>query len=321
MPRIVNYYNSISSPDEYVGARVYESHIDFYFPHGYIVDVNNELDCRNKALNILYLISIAAQSEQSNSFSTNSNLRTGNYPFLSYIWLIKDYYDNGLSFSLKKNYEMDGSGRINWLRTFKKKPLPTQDGFIYLNLIAEQKTKTSNLLSIIHNYCLNIAFSEIGWLFEDKKFKKVDALSNSQILFYEQYLLKEQNVTFNDHKKTLINHLLRILRFSIGKKDYYGRFEIGTYSFYHVWEKMIQKVYANKPLDEFFPNAIWHIGETTKNGSKLRPDAVMEYDRINKKTLYILDAKYYKFGLFRDNPDYLPGSSDVQKQKSCIFYE
>ena len=313
MTRTVNYYNSTSAPDEFVGARVFDTHIDFYFPHGYMIDALNESDCRKKALDVLYLITLAAPSAYENNFSSRFGRKADSIPLKSFIWLIKDYSDNGLIFSIEKRYKEGGNGRTNWARTFKNIPLPTQNGSIYLDLTAEYKTKTDNMLTIIHEYCLKLAYREIGWLFGYNNSIKIEELTDAQKVFYERYLLREQNCVFDDRKKILINHLLRILRYSIGKKDFSDKSEVGTYKFSHVWERMIQKVYGNKPLDEFFPNAIWHINGVVKDGSRLRPDTVMEYVDGEKKRLYILDAKYYRFGLYNDI-NLLPGSSDVQKQ-------
>lgn len=314
MAKTINYYNSDSAPDEFVGARVYETHVDFYFPHGYVVDLTNSEECKKKALNILYLVTLSASSYNEDSFSSEANEKTNKYPLKSFLWLVKDYFDNGLITAVEKLYQKNGNGRISWSRTFKTTPFLMQKKLFYLDLTTEYKAKTDDVLTFIHDYCLRIALREIGWIFGIRNTPCIiSELTDNQKLYYERCLLREQNRTFNDHKKVLIRHLLRVLKHSLGKKDYSDRSEIGTYKFCHVWEKMIQEVYGNKPLNEFFPNAIWHIKGVVKDSSHLRPDTVMEYDNRGEKRLYILDAKYYKYGIY-DNIDLLPGSSDVQKQ-------
>ncbi len=314
MARTVSYYNSNSAPDEFVGARIYETHVDFYFPHGYIADVSDVEDCKRKALNVLYLVASASPSRLEEKYSSNYGERMNDYPLKSYIWLIKDFFDNGLITSFEKIIKGTGAGRINWSHTFKKPPFLASNGFVYLDLATECKTKTEDTLTLIHDYCLRIALREIGWFFDIKNLpKKIDELTDNQKLYYERCLLKEQDQAFSDHKKILLCHLLRILKHSIGKKDFNDKSEIGTYKFSYIWEQMIQKVYGNKPLEQFFPNAIWHIKGAVKDGPRLRPDTVMEYIDDGKKKLYILDAKYYRYGLY-DNDNLLPGSSDVQKQ-------
>ena len=65
---------------------------------------------------------------------------------------------------------------------------------------------------------------------------------------------------------------------------------------------------ANK--EDYFPHASWHIIKGSKHeSSALEPDTIMLYDG---KT-YILDAKYYKYGVTR-NPLHLPGTASIQKQ-------
>ena len=259
------------------------------------------------------MISKASLSDSENDYSSGHEKVINNYPLKSFIWIIHDYYNNGLIFTIEKEYKKGGDGKINWSRTFKTIPFSNSDAFIYMDLVAEQKSRTDDILTFIHEYCLKTAIREIGWIFGCKNPGKITDLTVAQKKYYEQFLLKERMRTFSDRKKILIEHLLRIVRYSLGKNDHLDRSEIGTYRFYNVWEKMIQKVYGNKPLEEFFPNAIWCIDDIEKDGPSLRPDTVMEILLNDKKYLYILDAKYYRYGLHNDM-NQLPGSSDVQKQ-------
>ena len=66
-------------------------------------------------------------------------------------------------------------------------------------------------------------------------------------------------------------------------------------------------------ISKFFPNAYWNIKgkKQEEDRSKLRPDSIYIDRKYNK--LYILDAKYYKYGITGNISD-LPHTDSIQKQ-------
>lgn len=63
-------------------------------------------------------------------------------------------------------------------------------------------------------------------------------------------------------------------------------------------------------ISKFFPNAYWNIqGKVEEDKSKLRPDSIL----LNSNKVYILDAKYYKYGITGNISD-LPHTDSIQKQ-------
>jgi hypothetical protein len=86
----------------------------------------------------------------------------------------------------------------------------------------------------------------------------------------------------------------------------------GVERFDHVWEGMIDYVYGDDNREMYYPHANWSIVQGRGGifqSSDLRPDTVVKVaDKI-----YILDAKYYKYGITR-NPAHLPGTDSIQKQ-------
>ena len=69
-------------------------------------------------------------------------------------------------------------------------------------------------------------------------------------------------------------------------------------------------------IKEFYPTAEWDlvVELMPKESSKLRPDTVLE-QRLEdgKKNLYILDAKYYRYGT-TFLPKHIPETTSIQKQ-------
>ena len=87
----------------------------------------------------------------------------------------------------------------------------------------------------------------------------------------------------------------------------------GVYRFEYVWENMIDYVFGENNKEEYFPHAHWYIvnnkGGYEVESSPLEPDTIMLYNN----NAYILDAKYYKFGITNFH-GHLPGSSSIEKQ-------
>lgn len=85
----------------------------------------------------------------------------------------------------------------------------------------------------------------------------------------------------------------------------------GTDFFERVWEKMIDKAFGIENKEQYFPRTRWLLDYgRQKIKTPLQPDSIMIY---NDK-VYVLDAKLYRFGCNPDKPDFLPNSSDINKQ-------
>lgn len=90
------------------------------------------------------------------------------------------------------------------------------------------------------------------------------------------------------------------------------RITYGVNRFEYIWQDMINYVFGEDNIEEYFPHAHWHI--LSGNGyhiesSELRPDTIA---KVQDK-VFILDAKYYKYGITW-NPLHLPATDSIQKQ-------
>ncbi|MBR3252459.1 LlaJI family restriction endonuclease [Candidatus Saccharibacteria bacterium] len=310
MKKTLNFFDARDSVDSFVGARIFETRIDFYFPLGIYFDPTNLELCRKKAFMILSVLSSASASNSLLDFSQDF-LGSSKDPFNSFLWVLQDFDKNGL-YNLKTKELIKGyKGKINWKRTFDSVPFVLDGDLIYLEPVAEKSSSVDTIITMIHKYCLALSIEKIGWIFGLENTETISELSESEKRYYEYVLLKELRKTFDDRRKILLSHLLRIVNGAIGDAQFADHSELGTYKFSRVWEYMIQRVYGNLPLDEFFPSATWHLlDQGSFKSSELRPDTVLELDGV----LYILDAKYYKFGVSRSGADSLPASDSIQKQ-------
>lgn len=116
--------------------------------------------------------------------------------------------------------------------------------------------------------------------------------------------------TFNNNKKLLFSSMLEIIKQADEKADFPDS-SYGVTRFEHVWENLIDYVFGVDNKNDYFPHGHYTI---IKNGSitessALEPDTIMKVgDR-----LFILDAKYYKYGII-SNPAFLPPTSSIHKQ-------
>lgn len=115
--------------------------------------------------------------------------------------------------------------------------------------------------------------------------------------------------TFNSDKKLLFSSMIAIVN-SISEQADLKEFHYGVRRFEYVWENLVDYVFGESNKDIYFPHAKWHIisGGCTES-SALEPDTIMKYSG----KLFVLDAKYYKFGI-TGLPAHLPATSSIQKQ-------
>jgi hypothetical protein len=91
----------------------------------------------------------------------------------------------------------------------------------------------------------------------------------------------------------------------------------GAENFEYVWERMIVKVFGVKNKRDFFPRTYWrHLPKNNTSlheNDTLEPDTIMIMDVRGKRRAFVLDAKYYRFGVM-GSPLHLPSSSSLNKQ-------
>lgn len=300
--------NTNRDTDTFVGFKCTNGDISIHFPLGF------NLSDDNKSLkkDILLLMSILAKNTQKKDSELLNKLNKYNeidFPVQAYIQIIKDFYSNGYYHEQETKYVAAKNGKINWNRTIK-----TQNAYIqgtdvyYLDFVVKKNEVNENqLITLIHEYCVYDSFDKMGWLFTKDMPPKPRIKFNKKLFI--NVLMKKLQITFNDKRKRLFTNMIAIINF-LGddgtKKDY----KYGTYRFEYVWQSMIDKVYGIKNKQEYFPTTEWRIiGEEPRENSVLEPDTIMPYNH----NVYILDAKYYKYGVTGRKGD-LPNSSDIEKQ-------
>ena len=306
--RDICYVSTNYSDDNYVGIKFLEDEIKIFFPIGYEIPDDNS-ECRKSIINLIKTISIGNKLKKNDSKYSNNNGEENEIPFNSFLWIINDYLNNGLYTDKEKIYKRGQNGKINWKKTLSSQFYVSGKNAIYLNPYVEKNTLEDNVITDIHAYCVGVSINYIGWIFGNIPIP-INNIIEKRIDYYLTILNKEIIHSFDDHKKNLLINLKKILEMSGGNnksslKNY------GTNQYEYIWEYMVNEVYGNEQVDLYFPNSKYHlIGFNNPiDASSLRPDTMLSIE----KDVYILDSKYYKYGVTK-NPMHLPSTDSVQKQ-------
>jgi hypothetical protein len=310
------YYSSDLTPEDrrFVGMRILNNKPSVWFPIGYRLSI----DDKGKRKDILSLLNVLRRTLRENNRTTISNLNGNNdqYSLLSYQRIILDFLANGYYKERERSYLQNRAGKISWGRTIKKiKPIIQDENIIFLNFMTRRNIINEDaILTQIHKYCVYKSFLLLGWLYTDFMPDKPEAMSPN-ITYYKAVIKKKINVTFNDSVRVLLNAMYSVLNDETLLFSNENGITIGTYRFEYPWQLMIDTIFSHydtKHPDKksFFPSSFWIIGdENPVANSDLIPDTVM----IKDDKVYILDAKYYKYGI-DSKINNLPQTDSVQKQ-------
>lgn len=315
----VTFVNSFDD-NNFVGLKYKKDSIYIYLPLGYEkpnFESTNQIEIRTKLLLLLRSISLVKSFDSSKTEFGDEIGDRKELPFNSFLWIINDYVNNGLYQEIEKSYKRNGHGKINWKKTLNSEHYFTNNSVIFLNPYYESNNQKNNIITELNNFCVKTSFEYLGFLFGKVKLPEISL--NKEIIkknrkLYLSIINKELSQSFNDRKKLLLSHMKRIIDMTY-EDDFESQGTYGTYRYEYVWEKIINDTMATKSINisDYFPEAYWNIinHKREKDKSRLRPDSILK-DETNGK-IYILDAKYYKYGVTANMKD-LPHTDSIQKQ-------
>ena len=341
----------------FVGIKIEDNLPKIFFPMGYRTTKPSEDICKQDFYRLVSVLSDKSlQSYFSEDDLKKSQL---DFPFYAYLAVLQYYFDFGYFVESETIYKKGFSGKISWPRTIKKiKPqvVKDEDGrhqVVYLNLITRKTSyREDNLITLVHKYCVKESARLIGPLYGVSE----NEVEESELLFdydlFAEVIQDKIATTFNDKHLELFHALLKMVRY-LGNRENRCEGEDGSEAFFGVnsfapvWEAMVDKIFGSLPQglnkSDFNPH-LKFVTEGSRNGegvkyqdddvdenhrSTLRPDTIMIVQqqheiasvspRNNGPEVYILDSKYYKFGLTK-NKSHLPGAESVCKQMAYAEY-
>ena len=332
------------SEDEFVGIRCikandgkYETRIDFpmgYFKDEAAISILSEENLRENVMNLFSVLSdadlMSNVREDSSIAAISDEVKETAFPMLAYLNVIRNYLDNGYITEREVEYKRKAHGKVNWNRTIKMtKPVVDEDesNLVYLDLIARRVNYNEDcLITLVHKFCVHDALNRLGFLFGIEP-------TEEPILDFEYELFcsavnAKLSKTFNDRDLHLLSDLAKIIEFLAEHQTEDGintEYYFGVNKFAPVWEAIVNRIFEKLPQgvakDKFNPHCEWDLSSGVRGYENpnyaMRPDTIM-WDG-NNKHLYVLDAKYYKFGMTGSATD-LPSSGSICKQIAYAEY-
>ena len=338
--------SKVNSETEFVGIRCEKSKEDgaletsISFPLGYFKDDLTlrelpEEELRECVVNLFMVLSDPSLQEQIHQDSSISTFAEehgeSEFPMVSYLNVIRNFLDFGYLDEKEILYKKGANGKISWGRTIKAmQPVITEDAqnLVYLDFIARKVSYNEDtLITQVHKFCVHDALVKLGFLFG------IDP-SEEPLLDFDYDLFcnaihSKLAKTFNDRDLRLLADLARIVEYLAGHKTEDGKkaddFYFGVKKFAPVWEAMVDKIFGKLPQgvakDKFNPHCEWDLSSRVRGYENpnyaMRPDTIMWDEECNR--LYVLDAKYYKFGVTGSASD-LPSSGSICKQIAYAEY-
>lgn len=293
--------------DTFVGIKFQNGKFTINFPLGFHLSDNEEA-LRSDIILLLNTIKTHTDKMESELYKDFMNYSQIDFPFQAFLYLIYDYLDRGYYNEYQYDYIKEKKGKINWNRTINTiKPVIQNNNAFYLNFIVQKNcTNENTLISLIHKYCVYESFKYLGWLFTEQLPEKPQIKFNYK--YFKNILSNKLLSTFDDKDKLLFKNMIALIDYE--GNNIHTSFTYGTNRFEYIWESMIDTVYGIKGKNDYFPKTHWYfIDGTTHINNHLIPDTIM----LHNNNLFILDAKYYKFG-YTKKPQDLPDSSSIHKQ-------
>ena len=292
--------------DDFVGIRSKNNKLQICFPLGF------DLDDENIRADIRKLLSVLLKFNKSHTkihfTDTNNDQIEQTFPIIAYKNVIEYFLAHSYYMEREAIYQTATKGKINFARTIKKNcPLAQKNGsFVYTEFQTKKnQTNENELITAINRYCVYEAFHKFGFVYNSFMPPKFNLPTSKNHCLY--ILQNKLNNTFDDKKRLLFSSMKDMLLQNDNELKE-NEFKFGTTKFYAIWEKMIDSAFGIADKNIYFPKTQWELRYTKdKDNSSLQPDTIMIYD----DKIYILDAKYYKYGV---NLKGLPQSSDITKQ-------
>ncbi len=293
----------------FVGIQYLPDDVRVFFPLGYEIPKDDD-NCRKSILTLLRTISLS-KNIINQEIKLNDALKEDYaFPISAYLWLIRDYFTNGIYQSKETIIKNNNNGKINWKRMLREVPLYSNGNFVYLEQFTEHNIVVDNIITEIHVLCLNEAIKKIGFLFGNFELKQ-SMLKMDNKDFLVSILNQALSDAFEDRKQQLLINLRNVLLGLDITNNEQSINNYGVKGFHEVWETVVKFLFGNKEVSNLEPVATYS-GDHIKGNKKkipLRLDALLSRDGA----FYILDAKYYHFGVdmqWNSAPD----TTDVEKQ-------
>ena len=297
--------------DKFIGLKIDGENAELIFPLGYNLARDEKLMRRDAVLLLNTLKKFSYKDGQ--KIVTELGQANDKFPLASYERMIMHFLKNG-GYSEHETYYTDGkNGKVIWPKTIKhKKPYFQDKNIFFLDFIVKKNRNNENtLLAQIYGYCVYVSLQYLGFIYSSINPDRLKPKIKFNKSLFTNTVRQKLETSFDDKVTELMNDMLCIINNINPYNENSRKLTFGTENFEYVWEMMIDEVFGIQNKNEYFPKTTWIINcfSSEKRNHSLEPDTVMLFD----KDIYIIDAKYYKYGCTKREND-LPSTASIQKQ-------
>lgn len=296
----------VMNSNEFVGISMKDQKIDIYVPQVFRKEKDEKMLYKDL---LVFLKSIEIAKTIEHDQIETSNNQGESWAIDSFLWIIRDFLENGYYYNREKTYSHERNGKIDWKRTLRNTPIYSDGNLIYDKLVTSKMTASNDVIAQIFRLCLKISIERIGWAYDYMIAVEAQQLKSVKEMIY--LINKEISSTFDDIKKMRFRHMIRILQ-GINKDNALSHeFTYGITNYYYVFEVMIDTLFHGiHDKSAYNPEGYWKLnGKDAQRSSNLRPDTIY----LKDNQTFIIDAKMYQYGVTKDIKD-LPKASSMQKQ-------
>ena len=295
--------------NRFVGIKADTENVAIYFPIGWNLP-DDETALRQDIKMLFNILCSFMKNDDTISARDIGASQNVEFPIHAYLKIIERFLNDGKYYvEFDSKYKVGANGQISWARTLRTQKGFIKDGnLVFINTVARHLNPDSNRqITQIHKFCVYEAFDKLGWLYIVNKPELPG--THPSIKESIQILNKKLSDSHKDSEQELFFAMLNMLKY-LNEQDSSQNYLFGTNYFERIWEKMIDKAFGIENKSKFFPKTHWLLDrdKNVKRGS-LFPDSIM----ICNGKVYVLDAKYYKYGQTGRFDD-LPSSADINKQ-------
>ncbi|QIW62493.1 LlaJI family restriction endonuclease [Mycoplasmopsis gallinacea] len=307
----------------FVGLLKKDNTLTVSFPIGYnLKDINSKGE-ESKIIEIKKLLKclkfLNRAQEQTLYKDQESSSKNSFFPLSSFLYVLEQFLISNKKYLHEKDIIITHSngGKIDFKKTIQiEKPIISGKNLIYLNLLHRKNLQNhEELITKIHKYCIYEGIRNLGWFYN----VSLSVIEKPNVKFHKSLfkscLQQKLSKTQKDNEISLLKCMLNIIENYDDENK--SSWIYGTKEFEYIWERMIQSVFDNyeqSKKEDLKPKAIWTIENPIwkeEEASSLIPDSIM----ILEDNYYILDAKYYKYGIDPSKgSNTLPQTSDIVKQ-------
>lgn len=321
----------------FVGILIVASRIIKCYPK-YLCNVDNPI----KELQVVCKVIEKYSSKEQIIYMLNDYTRNSSFNLLALLlFLIHDYFENGIYNNSKNIFEINGSGEVFWDKTINETfSILSNNRPYYIEIQTKKRVNNDfDYFKRLHECILTLISKELMEadllsLFELTPIELTDEclteFGDREYILYR--LENELNIQFNTRKQLVLKGIYSYIKHG-GQLDYRDGFSFfGTNSFNLVWECVCSEILNNQldiPLGQLrlpvtlnkeynsqtklinlIEKPFWSIIDKEAKDT-LTPDLIT----IFKNQFYIFDAKYYTPNLKHgESPKGQPGIESISKQ-------